>query len=115
MGVTDRTLYGATVGTSRRRSSWLASPMRRREALAGYVAILPWFLGFLSLAWVRWSPRSCSCSRSGRCSPRPHGRAWRTIRRMLADPLVASLRNTLFYTVLSVPLNMVAALCAATC
>jgi len=91
-----------------------ASPMRRREALAGYVAILPWLLGFLVfslgpvvasflLMFTKWEV----------LTP-PLWTGLVNIRRMLADPLVGkSLFNTLFYTVLSVPLNIVAALFAA--
>ena len=118
MGVTDRTLYGAADGaaarTNKRRSSWLASPMRRKEAIAGYIAILPWFLGFIFFAlgpmvasfvltFMKWEVLT-PATFTGLSN----------VRRMLADPLVMlSLRNTLFYTLLAVPLNMLAALGAA--
>ncbi len=35
------------IGGPGERRFWLTSPARRREALAGYLAILPWFLGFI--------------------------------------------------------------------
>ncbi len=39
---------------------WLASPLRRREALVGYLTILPWLLGFLFFALGPiCSARSC--------------------------------------------------------
>ena len=33
--------------SARSRRGWLGSSFRRKEALAGYVAILPWLLGFV--------------------------------------------------------------------
>lgn len=88
--------------------------MRRREALAGYLFIAPWLVGFvflvsgpmlasLVLSFMRWdlfSPAS-----------------WvglDNFRRLLTDPLVAkSLYNTAYFTFISVPLNLAAALGAA--
>ncbi|RIK35454.1 MAG: sugar ABC transporter permease [Chloroflexi bacterium] len=96
------------------RRSWLGSNLRRQEALAGYLAILPWFLGFLFfslgpiiasfiLMFMKWEVITPA--------------EWTGLgnfQRLLRDPLVlVSLWNTLFYTILAVPLNLVAALCAA--
>lgn len=97
------------------RRSWRPRlTLRSREALAGYVSILPWFLGFVIfsigpiafsfvLMFMRWEI----------ITP-PQWAGLENFRRLLADPLVPkSLWNTLFYTVFAVPLNLVAALFAA--
>ena len=88
--------------------------LRRREAAAGYVAILPWLLGFLfftlgpllasfGLMFMDWEI----------LTP-PSWNDFGNFRRLLLDPLVpVSLYNTLFYTAFAVPLNLLAALLAA--
>jgi multiple sugar transport system permease protein len=117
------TTHGVTaVGTSAARPSALAtrgwlnrgSQQRRDEALAGYLAILPWLLGFLIfslgpivasfvLMFVRWEV----------VTP-PAWAGLDNFDRLIHDPLVpVSLWNTLFYTVLAVPLHLLAALAAA--
>jgi multiple sugar transport system permease protein len=92
----------------------LGSPLRRQEALAGYIAILPWLLGFLIfsagpiavslvLMFVRWEV----------LTP-PTWAGLENFDRLIHDPLVlTTLWNTLFYTVLAVPLHLAAALAAA--
>ncbi len=96
------------------RHSLLGSPLQRREAIAGYVSILPWLLGFIGLSlgpiaaslvltFTKWeiiTPATWS--------------GLENFRRLAADPLVrASLWNSLYYTIFSVPLNLAAALCVA--
>ena len=88
--------------------------MRRREALAGYLFIAPWLVGFvflvsgpmlasLVLSFMRWDL----------FSP-PSWAGLDNFRRLLTDPLVAkSLYNTAYFTFISVPLNLAAALGAA--
>lgn len=88
--------------------------MKQREAIAGYVAISPWMIGFLVLAagpilasfgfmFTKWEL----------ITP-PEWIGLNNFRRLLGDPLVPkALWNTFFYTVLSVPLNLIAALFAA--
>jgi multiple sugar transport system permease protein len=88
--------------------------MRRREAIAGYVAILPWLLGFLfftlgplvasfGLMFVDWEI----------LTP-PRWNSFGNFERLALDPLVPiSLFNTAFYTLLAVPLHLLAALLAA--
>jgi multiple sugar transport system permease protein len=90
------------------------STLRRREAAAGYLAILPWLLGFLfftlgpllasfGLMFMDWEI----------LTP-PSWNDFGNFRRLLLDPLVpVSLYNTLFYTAFAVPLNLLAALLAA--
>jgi multiple sugar transport system permease protein len=117
------TAPGATaVGTPAARRPALAtrgwlnrgSRQRQDEAFAGYLAILPWLLGFLIfslgpivasfvLMFVRWEV----------VTP-PAWAGLDNFDRLINDPLVpVSLWNTLFYTVLAVPLHLLAALAAA--
>lgn len=85
-----------------------------REAVAGYLFIAPWLIGFVCLisgpmlaslvlsfmSWDLFSP--------------PTWVGLDNIRALLRDPLVGkSLYNTAFFTVISVPLNLTAALGAA--
>jgi multiple sugar transport system permease protein len=111
-------LYRAAVKTVTQSSGlhriWSGSSLRRREAIAGYIAILPWFLGFLifsvgpiiaslGLTFTRWEMLS-PLTWAGLAN----------YRRLVTDPLVKqALWNTAFYTLLSVPLNLAAALFAA--
>lgn len=88
--------------------------MRRKEALAGYLFISPWLIGFvvlisgpmiasLAMSFMKWDL----------FSP-PEWAGLANFRQLLADPLVGkSLYNTAFFTFISVPLNLVAALGAA--
>jgi multiple sugar transport system permease protein len=96
------------------RRPWLGSSLRRQEAIAGYIAILPWFLGFLifsvgpiitsfSLLFMKWE-----------LIIPPQWAGLDNFRRLIGDKLVIkSLYNTLYYSLLAVPLNLVAALFAA--
>lgn len=92
----------------------LGSRLRRREAFAGFVSILPWLVGFiifslgpmvasLALTFAKWeiiTPATWS--------------GLDNFRRLVADPLVrTSLWNSFYYTIFSVPLNLAAALCVA--
>jgi multiple sugar transport system permease protein len=88
--------------------------LRRREAVAGYLAIMPWLLGFLfftlgplvasfGLMFVDWEI----------LTP-PSWNDFGNFQRLALDPLVpVSLFNTAFFTVLAVPLHLLAALVAA--
>jgi multiple sugar transport system permease protein len=105
---------GERLGSLRR--GWLGpgSRQRRDEAIAGYIAILPWLLGFLIfsagpivvsfvLMFMRWEV----------LTP-PTWAGLENFDRLVHDPLVpVALWNTLFYTVLAVPLHLAAALGAA--
>ena len=102
------------VADARTPPSPRASALRRGEALAGYLAILPWLLGFLfftlgpllasfGLMFMDWEI----------LTP-PAWNDFGNFRRLELDPLVpVSLYNTLFYTAFAVPLNLLAALAAA--
>jgi multiple sugar transport system permease protein len=87
---------------------------RRREALAGYLVISPWIIGFLVftafpilfslyLAGTDWDLLGS-----------PHWVGLANLRTMVNDDLFwTSLENTAFYTVLVVPSGLVAALVVA--
>ena len=91
---------------------WLTQ--RQREALAGYVFISPWLIGFLGLtlfpigfslvmAFMRWPAIG-----------RPRWIALSNFQRMFSDGLVwHSLRVTLYYVVISAPLGVVIGLAIA--
>ncbi len=87
----------------------------RREALAGYLFISPWIVGFLVFtlgAMVYSLHISLSYYSLARNTTRPAGLA--NYQALIADPKVAlSLRNTLFYAVLAVPLEICFALLLA--
>jgi len=114
VALSDRAVMVPRKRSSERLRSWLGLSLRKEEAIAGYTAILPWFLGFLifslgpivasfGLMFTKWeiiTPVMWA--------------GLNNFRRLVADPLVPkSLYNTLFYSVLAVPLNLVAALFAA--
>lgn len=95
----------------RRRKS---VPMRRREAVDGYLFVAPWLVGFvfliggpmiasLVIAFLHWDLFSA-----------PTWAGLDNFRALVDDRLVGvSLYNTAFFTAISVPLNLLAALGAA--
>ncbi|MBI2940561.1 MAG: sugar ABC transporter permease [Chloroflexi bacterium] len=88
--------------------------LRRREALAGYLAILPWFLGFLFFAIGPIAASFGLMFVSWEVITPPTWSGLGNFERLLGDSLaLISLQNTLFYTVFAVPLNLLAALFAA--
>jgi multiple sugar transport system permease protein len=88
--------------------------MRRREAIDGYLFIAPWLIGFiifvsgpmiasLALSFMSWDLFSD-----------PEWIGFENYQELADDRLViTSLKNTAFYTFLSVPINLVVALMAA--
>ena len=88
--------------------------LRRREAVVGYLTILPWLLGLIIfslgpiivsfvLMFMRWEVITPA---------RWIGLA--NFERLVGDRLIVkALSNTAYYTLLSVPLHLVAALCVA--
>jgi multiple sugar transport system permease protein len=98
------------------RRGWFSpgSRLRRQEAIAGYIAILPWLLGFVIfsagpivasfvLMFMRWEV----------LTP-PTWAGLDNFDRLIHDPLVpATLWNTFFYSILAVPLHLLSALGAA--
>jgi multiple sugar transport system permease protein len=113
------TLTGTGRGTPSRRSV-SDRPLRtrtynRREAMAGYLFIAPWLIGFLvfTLGAMAYSLYiSFSYYNLARNTTRPAG--LENYRAMIDDPKVAlSLKNTLFYAVMAVPLEICFALLLA--
>ena len=92
-----------------------AKRFNRREAMAGYLFISPWIVGF----WSSRSARCCTASSSRSATttwPRTGAQpaASTTTPSLFEDPKVAlSLGNTLFYAVMAVPLEIVVALVLA--
>nr|WP_092915631.1 sugar ABC transporter permease [Agrococcus baldri] len=88
------------------------SPMRRREALNGYLFISPWILGFLVFtfgAMVYSLVISFSYYQLATDTARPAGIA--NYQMLIEDPKIATaLGNTLFCAVLAVPLEVALAL-----
>src|SRR5215204_4133534 len=101
-----------TIGQTRLSSTpRRTSPLRRREAINGYLAILPWFLGFLIFtagpmvysAWLMFN--------SWELITPPQWVGLANFRYLLEDPLFfTALWNTFLYTVISVPLQLLVAL-----
>ncbi|CAA9302678.1 MAG: ABC transporter, permease protein 1 (cluster 1, maltose/g3p/polyamine/iron) [uncultured Friedmanniella sp.] len=87
----------------------------RREAVAGYLFITPWIIGFLvfTLGAMLYSLYiSFSYYNLAKNTTRPAGMA--NYQALIDDPRVAlSLKNTLYYAVLAVPLEIVFALLLA--
>jgi multiple sugar transport system permease protein len=87
----------------------------RREAIAGYLFISPWLLGFLIFtlgAMIYSLVISFSYYQLATNSARPAGFA--NYQALISDPKVAlSLGNTLFYAVLAVPCEIIFALSLA--
>ena len=111
--VRDDTAAGATASKASR-------PLRkrtynRREAIAGYLFISPWIIGFLvfTLGAMLYSLYiSFSYYNLAKNTTRPAGLD--NYRAMIDDPKVLlSLKNTLFYAILAVPLEICFALLLA--
>ena len=102
-------------GTERPATRRVLRKYNSREALAGYLFISPWIIGFLvftvgamafslMISFSRYNPISNAV--------RPVGTA--NYERLFEDPKVAlSLANTLFYAVMAVPLEIILALLLA--
>ncbi len=89
--------------------------LRRREALAGYASIAPWLFGFLCLSIGPIAASFVLMFMKWEVITPPQWAGLANFRRLANDPLVLqSLFNTFYYTVFAVPLNLVAALFAAT-
>uniref|UniRef100_UPI003F505240 carbohydrate ABC transporter permease n=1 Tax=Agrococcus chionoecetis TaxID=3153752 RepID=UPI003F505240 len=91
------------------------SPMRRREAIAGYLFLSPWIVGFLVFtfgAMIYSLVISFSHYQLATDTARPAGIA--NYQALIEDPKIATaLGNTLFFAVLAVPLEVALALALA--
>lgn len=87
---------------------------RRTEAIAGYLFIAPWLIGFVFLISGPMLASLVLSFMSWDLLNPPEWVGLDNLRRLFNDPLVGkSLYNTAFFTGISVPLNLVAALGAA--
>jgi multiple sugar transport system permease protein len=108
------TVTAPSPGTGRRRRR-RSTPRSRREALAGYLFISPWIVGFLvftagSMLYSLYVSTTDYDIATG--SGHPVG--LQNYRRLLEDPKVAaSLGNTLYYAIMAVPLEICLALVLA--
>ncbi len=105
----------ATERARKKRPTRVHETYNRREALAGYLFISPWILGFLIFtagAMIYSLVISFSHYNLATNVSRPAGLDNYT--QLLRDPRIAtSLGNTLFYAVLAVPLEIIVALALA--
>lgn len=104
-----------TIAAKGARPRRTGSSLRRKEAIAGYLFISPWVLGFLVFtlgAMIYSLVISFSYYQLATDTARPAGFA--NYERLLEDPKVmTSLANTLYYAVLAVPFEIVLALALA--
>lgn len=99
-------------GTNQDRAPGKRRSAARREAIAGYLFISPWIIGFLlfTLGAMAYS-LVISFSRYNLATNRARPAGLDNYRLLIEDPKVAtSLQNTLFYAVMAVPLEIVFAL-----
>lgn len=103
------------IDTRRGHATKVKVKYNRREALAGYLFISPWIIGFLLFmlgAMVYSLVISFSHYNLATDVARPAGFA--NYEGLFQDPKVAlSLANTLFYAIMAVPLEILVALCLA--
>lgn len=86
----------------------------RREAIAGYLFISPWIIGFAVFTFgAMLYSLVISFSNYNLASNRIRPAGWSNYANLIADPVVTSLKNTLFFAVLAVPLEVVFALLLA--
>ncbi|MBA8795020.1 multiple sugar transport system permease protein [Friedmanniella endophytica] len=116
-GTRTGTAAGPTTGADRRTvpPRRRGSRMRRREALAGYLFISPWIVGFLvfTLGAMVYS-LVISFSHYSLATDLAVPAGLDNYENLVADPKVRiALANTLFYAVLAVPLEIVLALLLA--
>ena len=95
-------------------TSWLGPKLRRREAIAGYLAIAPWLLGFIAFALGPMVASFIFMFTRWEILRPPVWSGLENLDKLVNDPLVGqSLLNTAFYTFLAIPLNLAFALVVA--
>jgi multiple sugar transport system permease protein len=86
----------------------------QQEAIAGYIAILPWLLGLVFFALGPILASFILMFTHWEVLTPPRFSGLENLQRLAADPMVPiALFNTLFYTVLAVPFHLAAALFVA--
>jgi multiple sugar transport system permease protein len=98
--------------TPQSRAPWLT--LRRREALTGYAAILPWLLGFLLLTAGPMAFSAYLMFTQWDLISKPEWIGFGNFSRLVHDDVFReALWNTVMYTALTVPLQLVVALAVA--
>ena len=91
-----------------------ALSMKQKEAIAGYLIIMPWIVGFLVFSFGPVIASFVLMFTKWELITAPQWIQFDNFTRLIKDPLVPkSLYNTFIYTIFSVPLNLLAALCTA--
>lgn len=86
-------------------------PLRRKEAMYGYIAILPWFIGFLAFTAGPMAFSGYLVFTDWELITPPEWVGLANFRFLIDDPLFrTTMWNTLLYTVVSVPLQLLLAL-----
>ncbi|MEJ7838701.1 MAG: sugar ABC transporter permease [Thermomicrobiales bacterium] len=86
------------------------SPLQRRNAMYGYIAILPWFLGFLIFTAGPMIYSGYLTFTDWELLTPPEWIGLENYRDLLDDPAVrTALQNTFIYTIFSVPLQLLVA------
>jgi multiple sugar transport system permease protein len=95
------------------RRRWRGGPLWR-EAVDGWIFILPWFIGFLCFTAGPMVASALISLLNWEIITTPTWVGFANFRAMLADPLFwLALYNTAYYTLLGVPLYLVASLAMA--
>lgn len=95
--------------------AFLGLEERQREAIAGYICITPWLVGFLIFTvWAMAYSFTLSFKKTDMLTPAQFVGAANYVKLLTADALFwKSLYNTAYYTLVSVPLRMVGGLVIA--
>lgn len=90
------------------------SPLERKEAIHGYIAILPWLLGFLIFTAGPMAFSAYLIFTDWELITPPEWVGLENVRELLTDQVFrTTLWNTAIYTVVSVPLQLLVALAVA--
>lgn len=90
------------------------SPLKRRNAMYGYIAILPWFIGFLVFTAGPMVYSAYLAFTDWELLTPPEWVGFKNFQRLGSDPLFrTAMTNTIIYTVFSVPLQLLVALVVA--
>lgn len=90
------------------------SPLERKEAMYGYIAILPWFLGFLIFTAGPMAFSAYLIFTDWELITPPEWVGLENVRELIHDQVFrTTLWNTAIYTIVSVPLQLLVALAVA--
>jgi multiple sugar transport system permease protein len=90
------------------------TPLQRRNAIYGYIAILPWFIGFLVFTAGPMVYSAYLAFTDWELLTPPEWVGLKNFEKLRSDPLFrTAMTNTIIYTVVSVPLQLLVALIVA--